>query len=118
METRRVFIVGDSLFAETLVRMLDRSDAVELVGAAPTPEAALSALAERAPDALILTHAGASPHRALDPLLSAHPDLPIVLADLNAGKVRVIVSRQVEARGSDLLAAIAELPKRNVMRDT
>jgi hypothetical protein len=55
---------------------------------------------------------GETDRLTFDRLLAAHPDLPIILADLSHDYVQVITSRRVGARRSDLLAAIAALPKR------
>jgi DNA-binding NarL/FixJ family response regulator len=58
MKIRRVCIVGDSLFAETLGQMLAGAPAVEVVGAASTPEAALPVLEMQHPDAVIVAGVG------------------------------------------------------------
>lgn len=51
-------MLGESLFAETLVRTLAGNAAVEVVGSAATPEAALTLLITRRPDAVIVAGAG------------------------------------------------------------
>jgi chemotaxis response regulator CheB len=116
METRRVFIVGDSLFAETLVQTLGIANpAVEMAGSAPTPEAAMPLIKTKRPDAVVVAKASAGepPSAVFGQFLAAYPDLPIIYADLSANDVQVITSQRVGARSSDLLAAIAELPKRS-----
>lgn len=111
METRKVLIVGDSLFAETLVQVLMHTATVCVIGAVPTPADALCVVATEQPDALIV--AGTKmPARVLAHLLAAHPDLPIIRADLSANTIQIISSQRVDACPSELLAAIAELPKR------
>ncbi len=112
MEARKILIVGDSLFTEALARMLAAADAVEVVGSAPTPEAALPLLAARCPDAVIVAGTGDASPAAFGQFLASHPDLPLIRADLTAADVQVITSRRIGARTSDLLAAIAALPKR------
>jgi len=49
MDVRRVFIVGDSLFAETLAQTLAGVEAVEIAGSAPSAEAALPQIAAGRP---------------------------------------------------------------------
>ncbi len=109
---RRVFIVGDSLFAEGIAQMLASSGAVEVINAAPTLEAALPLLEAEPPDAVIVAGIGEATIAIFGPILAAYPDLPIIHADLGADNVRVITSQRVGTRSSDLLAAIAALPKR------
>jgi len=109
---RKVLMVGDSLFAETLAQMLENSGTIAVVGTAPTLEDALSLLQVTATDAVIITAAVDETEAAdFSRLLVMQPDLPIIRADLNADTVQVITSRQVSARSSDLLAVISQLPK-------
>ena len=44
MQPYRVFVVGSSLFAETLAKILGDSRTITVIGTAPTPEAALPRL--------------------------------------------------------------------------
>lgn len=114
VEVRKVFVVGNSLFAETLARTLTNAS-VEVTASTPTPEAALSLLKTQHPDAVIVANASAdeTPPAAFGQFLAAYPDLPIIYADLSTDHVQVITSQRVGARSSDLLAAIAALPKRS-----
>ena len=116
MKPRRVCIVGDSLFAETLGQMLADAQAVEVVGLAATPEAALSVLAMQHPDAVIIAGVCQAPPAAVSQFLSVCPDLTIVCTDLNADEVRVISSQWVAARSDDLIKAIRHLPVRHKRR--
>jgi DNA-binding NarL/FixJ family response regulator len=116
MDGHRVFIVGGSLFAEILAQMLatrSGAGAVNVIGAAPTLEAALPLLETNSPDAVIVTGSDETAPAIFGPLLAAFPDLPLIRADLGANQVQVITSQRVAACSSDLLAAIAALPKRN-----
>ena len=113
VETRKIIVVGDSLFAETLAGVLASPGAVEVIGSAPTPEAALFLLKAQCPDAVIVANAGEPLQAAFGQLLAAYPDLPLIRADLTANDVQVITSQNIGARSSDLLAALAALPKRS-----
>ncbi len=112
MDKRRVFIVGDSLFAETLTRTLTSSGTVEVIGTAPSIAGVSAALKTQFADALIVAEIKESASAELAPLLAANPDLPILRADLNTDNIQVITSHRIGARTADLLAALAELPKR------
>lgn len=113
MEMRRVLLVGDSLFAETLTRMLTQAGAVEVIGSAPTPQAALALLKSQRPDVVVIAGAGEDASAVFGQFLAADPDLPLIRADLNAPDVQVITSQHIGARSSDLIAAITSLPKRS-----
>ena len=106
-----MFIVGDSLFAEALVQSLGESENVVVIGAAPTPEDALPMLKEQSPDAVIVAETNEAVVAAFTPLLIANPNLTIVHADLNTNQMQVITNHSIDARMSDLLAAIAGSPK-------
>ncbi len=81
---RRVFIVGDSLFAETVAQLLGRSSALSMVGTAGDVTGALPLLAVCQPDLVIVLSSGDRYDLDLCPLLTDYPDLPIVRADLSA----------------------------------
>lgn len=112
MSRRRVFVVGDSLFAETLTQMLTDAGTVSVVGSAPTPEAALPLLATCRPDAMIVAGESDLAASAFGQVLTAHPDLPVICADLSTDSLQLITSRRIGTRPSDLLAVVAGLPKR------
>ena len=116
MKPRRVCIVGDSLFAETLGQMLGDAHAVEVIGFASTPEAALPVLEMQHPDAVIVAGVGEVPPAAVSQFLSVYPDLTIVCTDLNTDEVRVISSQWVAARSDDLIKALHHLPVRHKRR--
>jgi len=114
MKSRRVLIVGDSLFAETLTRTLRAAsaDAIEVIGSVPTPEAALPLLMTHQADAVIVAGIGQMPAATLSQLMSEQHDLAIISADLNTNDVQVITKRRVAARSDDLIKAIRRLPAR------
>ena len=112
MDARRVFLIGSSLFAESIARTLANSKEATLVGSAPDVAAALPALKLKRPDAVIVTGLEETATAIFDPILAEFPDLPIIRANPNAGTVQVITSQHIRARRADLLAAITALPKR------
>jgi len=117
MELRNVFVIGDSLFAETLIQLLGDSQTVSVIGTASTPEDALPMLKNQSPDAVIVAVADESIVAAFTPILVANPNLPIIHADLNTNQMQVITNQSIDARVSDLLAAIAALPKQDASND-
>jgi len=112
MSGRRVFIIGDSLFAEGLAKMLAQAESATLVGVAPTAEAASPLIESSRADTIIVTAIGDAAD-SFSQLITRHPTLPILRADLNANTVQVITSQQVSANVPDLLTALTNLSKRS-----
>jgi len=117
MELRKVFVVGDSLFAEALIQSLGESPNVVIIGTAPSPEDALPMLKEQSPDAVIVAETNEAVVAAFSPMLIANPNLTIIHADLSTNQMQVITNHSIDARISDLLAAIAASPKQGITSD-
>lgn len=112
MDRLRVFIIGSSIFAESVTHLLLGHGVVKIVGSAPEIDLALSSIDKADPDAvLVMSTNGAAPELYTE-LVARYPGLSIVVADLGIDKVRIITSQCVEARSTDLLAALIDLPKR------
>ena len=110
-ETHQLFIIGDSLFAETLTQLLTGATTVAVIGVAANMEEALPQVHTLQPDAVIVAATDAGQIR-LGPLSALLPEVPIICADLQDEYVHLITSRRIGARYVDLLAAIQALPKR------
>lgn len=110
METRsRVFLIGDSLFTESLAQLLSEAENLLVVGTAVSTTIAVTAVAKAFPHIIIVANASENTQTNLQPLLSIFPTIPIIHTDLNRDYVQIITSRRVSARRTDLLAAIGEL---------
>lgn len=106
----RIFLIGDSLFTETLAQMLANAVQVQVVGASVFPTWDETAVSHSQPHIIIIADAGQ--HQDItNTLLNQFPDIPIIKADLNQDYVQIITSRRVNARRADLLVAIHELAK-------
>ncbi len=112
MATRRLFIIGETLFAETLTQMLSREAAVRVIGSAPSPTAALPLLSQCSTDVVVVAGSDEMSTPDFGELLATYPDLPVICADLSRDMVQVITSHRIGNRSIDLLAAVAELPER------
>jgi chemotaxis response regulator CheB len=109
-EDIRIFLIGDSLFTETLAQMLADAVQVQVVGTVIFPAWAETAVAQSQPHIIIVADAGQ--HQDItNTLLNQFPNIPIIKADLNQDYVQIITSRRVNARHADLLVAIHELAK-------
>lgn len=106
----RVFLVGDSLFTESLAQMLAEAEDVRVMGTAVFTLLDKTAVMQSRPHIIII--AGAGPHHDVSgDLLATFAGIPIIHADLNQDYVQIITSRRVSARRTDLLAAIDELSR-------
>jgi chemotaxis response regulator CheB len=114
----RVFILGDSLFAETLRQMLTSQPEVEIAGTADSLAATITAVSTTHPDTIIVAETGNQPQDVYGSLLATYPDIPILCANLSRDYVQIITSQRVNARKNDLLTAIRSLPKPSGDRST
>lgn len=112
MDRHRVFVVGDSVFAMGIAQNLIDSQAVTVVGTAPTLEAALPQLQANSLDALIIAAAEQEATTGFGPLLATCPELVIIRTDLSSNQVQVISSRWIQARHVELIEVINALPRR------
>ena len=110
-EDCRIFLIGDSLFTESLGQMLAETKNLQIVGTAVSSTVAITAVAQTLPHIIIVANASEHTQTDLNSLLSLYPSLPIIHTDLNQDYVQIITSRRVRARRTDLLAAISELSK-------
>lgn len=120
MAVRRVFVVGDTLFASLLARLLEQSPRVEIAGAYPALEDLLSHLAlsgqgaesPAGQSAILLAGVSSPTDAALLKLLSAFPDIPVLCTDPETNIVQVLSSQPIPMHSTqDLLAALAALPE-------
>lgn len=114
MNERRVLVIGNSLFAETLTDLLANVPEILVVGEADSPQTALLLLQSTCPDVVIMADCIASEASTdLIGLVVTHPQLPLIRADLTTNTVQVITSRSVSARREDLLAVLNSLPQKD-----
>ncbi len=101
-----VFIIGDSLFTETLGQLLANTADMKIVGTAPSLALARTFVAKAFPHVIIFADTSDPTQDKFGPLLSNFPDLPLISVDLSRDYVQIISSRRVSTRLDDLLAAI------------
>lgn len=112
-EKCRIFLIGDSLFTDSLVQLLADVENIELTGTAVSPSTAITSIAKAIPHIIIVANASGQSQININPLFSIYPSIPIITANLNQDYVQIITSRRVGARRTDLLAAIQELSTRD-----
>lgn len=112
MAARRVFVVGESLFAEALRGMLANSGLLAIAGVAPTADVARPLIEQDPPDVVILVGADAPSSAALGLFLTICPTVAVICTDLNTHTIHLFTGHAIGARFADLLDAIATLPTR------
>lgn len=111
-EKCRIFLVGHTLFTESLGQILADTENIQVVGTAVSPALAVTAVSQTSPHIIIVANTSEQTQTNLQPLLALLPAIPIIHADMNQDYVQIITSRRVSARRTDLLAAINELSTR------
>jgi len=111
MDQRRVFVVGDSLFADSLSNMLS-GNGIQVVGIAPTLRAALPLLESAPPEVVIVAEPVEIDELTVAALRGSSLEVPFIFTNLERGYMELITSQRICARSSDLLDVIATLPKR------
>ena len=114
LNNRRVFILGSSLLTNGIVRMLEEDPRFMVLGCVTTVDEALAAMATCEVDAIVVM--GTDHQSAIHayPVLARYPDVPFLHADISQDHVQLVTSQKIKATPSELLAAIANLPRRNV----
>ncbi len=113
MDQHRIFVIGDSLFADSVTATMRHVDTVHVVGTAPSIEAIDSWLSLNHLDLIIVAGTtGEDSSADFGSLVARFPHLPIIRTTLNTDQIQITTSQCVGARLSDLLEVIATLPKR------
>jgi hypothetical protein len=114
MEIRRVLIVGDTLFAENLAKLLAEDTTIHIAGNVASLEDIPPALQAGRLDAVIVAGVDRLPETVLSRFLALHPEISVLCTDLDTNDIRVVVNQRLSVRTtSDLLAIISALPRRN-----
>jgi hypothetical protein len=112
METHLVFVIGESMFAETLAQMLACCPDLRVCGSAPTYQAARSQILADQPDVILVASVHSSPNASLTRFISQHPGTTLIYADLCTNFIQVITSQSIIMRSfGDLLSVLGSLPK-------
>jgi hypothetical protein len=109
---RRVLLVGDSLFADTLKQMLAGNNQIAIVGVCTSPEQLPSCIADGKPDAVLVADAQGD-YLCARICIRVRSDLPIIYTTLKDDHLTIFTSRRVKAAQAQLLDAITNLPERS-----
>ena len=113
MDKRRVFLLGNSLLTNGIARILQGDPRIAVLGSAATADEALTAMANLCIDAIIVMGTDDQTTLRMYPVLAQYPGVPVLLADISQNQVQLITSQNITAKPGDLLAVLADLPKRS-----
>ena len=113
MNMHRVFVIGDSLFAETLTQLLEQREELCIVGVSRSAESAITENLQDLPDVFVIAGSNESHKQNLTTLLAKFPDIPVVCSDLNSNFLQIFSNQRYQARTAELVSAITSLQKRS-----
>jgi len=111
MDGIRVFLVGNTLFAESVARMLQASGVFSAVERFETLPVAISSIQLSPPNVLILADVDTTTSRGDTPFLPICPDIPVICTDSNSTYLKIITTAHVTASLNNLLGIITTVKK-------
>lgn len=111
MEGIRVFIVGNSLFADNVAHVLRASETVKYVDCFHTIVEAFYSIDTNPPHVLIFADVDTSMLVGNTPFLVICPDIPVIYTDHKSNILKLIITTHVSARLTDLVNAVTSLWK-------
>lgn len=106
MEGIRVFLVGSSLFADSVAQMLRESETVIQVDCFSLIAEALHNIDAEPPDVLIFADVDTTIFVGDTPFLPICPDIPVICTDHQSNLLKLITSTNINARLPDLINAL------------
>ena len=113
MEGIRVFLIGNTLFAESVARMLQVSgafNAVELFETLPVAPIQVST-----PDVLILADVDIAASDGDTSFLTICPDIPVICIASDSNYMKLITTTHITASLSNLIGTITNVKKAQVI---
>ena len=111
MDGIRVFLVGNTLFAESVASMLQASGVFSAVERFETLPVAISSIQLSPPTVLILADVDTTTFRGDTPFLPICPDIPVICIDINSTNLKIITTAHVNASLENLIRTITTVKK-------
>jgi hypothetical protein len=111
MDGIRVFLVGNTLFAESVARLLQASGAFCAVERFETLPVAVAPIQLSPPDVLILADVNITTFRGDTPFLPICPDIPVICTDSDSTYLKLITTTYITASLSNLVGTITTVKK-------
>ena len=111
MEGMRLFIVGNTLFAENVAQMLLVCGMIEQIERFEALSDAILPIENSPPDVLILADVDTDNFQGDIPFLPICPDIPVICIDHQSTFMKLITTRLVNARLHDLVKSITDVKR-------
>ena len=109
MNIQTVLIVGSKLLARGISELLDKNPVPRSIVTVPSGDEVLSAVQENLPDLVIFAEGDRLSSDAIGQILTKHPGLPIMWANLDTSHLQVITSERVFVGSADIQAVLTRL---------
>lgn len=106
MDGIRVFLVGNTLFAESVELLLQTSGVFSAVERFETLPVAISSIQLSPPNVLILADVDTTTSKGDTPFLPICPDIPVICTDSNSAYLKIITTSHVNASLDNLIGTI------------
>ena len=111
MEGIRIFLVGNTLFAENVAQMLHACEVIEQIERFDELSDAMLPIENSPPDVLILADIDTVNLQGTTPFLPICPDIPVICTDHQSTFMKLITTRLVNARLPDLVKSITDVKR-------
>ena len=115
MEGIRVFLIGNTLFAESVARMLQVSGAFNAVELFETLPVAAAPIQISTPDVLILADVDIAASDGDTSFLTICPDIPVICIASDSNYMKLITTTHITASLSNLIGTITNVKKAQVI---
>ena len=106
MDGIRVFLIGNTLFAESVARMLQASGVFTAVERFESLPVAVSPIQVSPPDVLILADVNTTTSKGDTPFMPICPDIPVICIDSDSTFMKLITTKHITASLSNLIGTI------------
>jgi len=115
MEGICVFLVGNTLFAESVAIMLQASEVFRTVERFETLSVAIAPIQFSPPDVLILADVDTITSKGDTSFLQICPDIPVICIDSDSTDMKLITTTHITASLSNLIGTITNVRKAQVI---
>ena len=115
MDGIRVFLVGNTLYAEGVAHMLQTSGIFSAVERFETLPDVISPIQRTPPDVLILADVESTPSGGDTPFLPICPDIPVICTDSDSTNLKLITTALVNASPNNLFRIITTVKEAPVI---
>jgi len=117
MDGIRVFLIGNTLLAESVAQMLQASGAFNAVERFETLSVVMASIQISPPDILILADVDTTASQGETSFLLIYPDIPVICIDSDNTYMKLITTIHIPASSSNLIETIATVKKASIINE-